>query len=188
MSKTLDEIALGDHACVVMDSDEQHWEIAAGFVADGLRRAEKVLYYDGARSTEPLLRRLREDNIDVAQHLRSGQLAMFPPELTNQLWKLSLAEMATLVAQTIGHSLTEGYASVRVTDEPGGAAGPSSRWLCCFVTSQFAGTRSREHGHPSRQRPHRISTCAPVDATHRFGIGVVQRRKQSRQSYGFLPA
>jgi anti-anti-sigma regulatory factor len=121
VSKTLDEIALGDHACVVMDSDEQHWEIAAGFVADGLRRDEKVLYYDGARSTDPMLRRLREENIDVARYLRTGQLAMFPPELTNQLWKLSLAEMATLVAQTIGHSLTEGYASVRVTDEPAGA-------------------------------------------------------------------
>jgi anti-anti-sigma factor len=121
VSKTLHEIALGDHACVVMDSDEQHWEIAAGFVAEGFRRREKILYYDGARSTEPLLRRLREDNIDVDGYLRTGQLAVFPPELTNQLWKLSLPEMAGLVAQTIGKSLSEGYTGVRVTDEPGGA-------------------------------------------------------------------
>ncbi|HEY0574922.1 MAG TPA: MEDS domain-containing protein [Pseudonocardia sp.] len=145
MSKALVEIALGDHACVVMDSDEQHWEIAAGFVAEGIQRGEKIIYYDGARSTEPVLRRLREDNVDVEHYLRTGQLAVFGPELTNQLWKLSLPEMAGLVAQTIGRSLAEGYTSVRVTDEPSGAVHrPSGHSLAEYDRAVHESMR----GHP----------------------------------------
>ncbi|WP_051579448.1 MEDS domain-containing protein [Pseudonocardia acaciae] len=121
MSKTLDEIALGDHACVVMDSDEQHWEVAAGFVRGGFARDEKVFYYDGARSAAPLLRRLREDNVDVAKHMRTGQLTMVPPEVTDQLWKMSLDEMTALVGRTIAESFDEGYSRIRITDEPVGA-------------------------------------------------------------------
>ncbi|HEY2207013.1 MAG TPA: MEDS domain-containing protein [Pseudonocardia sp.] len=118
MTKTLGEIALGDHACVVMDSDEQHWEVAADFVTTGLARAEKVLYYDGERSTEPVLRRLRDSNVDVQGYLNSGQLVVLPPELTGQLWTLSVPELSGLVTQTIDQALAEGYRGVRATDEP----------------------------------------------------------------------
>ena len=145
MAKALDEIALGDHACVVMDSDEQHWEIAAGFVAQGIRRHEKILYYDGGRSAEALLRRLREDNIDVEHYLRTRQLDMVAPEMTNQLWKLSLPEMAAVVARTVGAALAEGYASVRLTDEPAGAVHrPAGHSLAEYDRVVHQGVR----GHP----------------------------------------
>jgi anti-anti-sigma regulatory factor len=121
VTKTFDEIALGDHACVVMDSDEEHWEVAANFVVGGLSRDEKVVYFDGARSTQPLLRRLREDSVDVERYLRSGQLTLVPPEMTGQLWTMSIPEVLGLLGQTIGDGLAEGYPSVRVTDEPSGA-------------------------------------------------------------------
>jgi anti-anti-sigma regulatory factor len=120
--KALDEIAAGDHACVVMDSDEQHWEIAAEFVLGGLAREEKVLYYDGARSTEPVLRRLKESNVDVASHLRTGRLAVIPPDVTNKLWAMSVTELLGVVGSTVGAALEEGYQSVRITDELTGAA------------------------------------------------------------------
>jgi anti-anti-sigma regulatory factor len=121
VSKTLDEIAVGDHACVVVDSDEQHWEVASGFVSGGIANEEKVFYYDSSRSAEPLLRRLREDNVDVALHLRTGQLALMPPSATDQLWRLSVEEMTGLVARTLTEAFEEGYPRVRITDEPAGA-------------------------------------------------------------------
>lgn len=121
MSKTLDEIVVGDHACVVMDSDEQHWEVATGFVRGGLAGDEKVFYYDGARTTDLLVRRLHEQNVDVERHLRTGQLTVVPPELTDRLWKLSIEEMQALFSKTIGEAIDEGYARVRITDEPVGA-------------------------------------------------------------------
>jgi anti-anti-sigma regulatory factor len=122
IAKALDEIAAGDHACVVMDSDEQHWEVGASFIVGGLARDEKVLYYDGARSTEPVLRRLRENNVDVASHLRTGRLAMVPPEMTDQLWKMPIPEVLGVLGATVGEALAEGYQSIRITDEPAGAA------------------------------------------------------------------
>ncbi|HEY1969704.1 MAG TPA: MEDS domain-containing protein [Pseudonocardia sp.] len=120
MSKTLGEISVGDHACVVADSDEQHWEIGAGYVLGGLCRDEKVVYFDAARSTEPMLRRLHEDNVDVEAYVRSGQLVLMSPEQTDQLWKLSVGELLGVVDQTVRGALSEGYRSVRITDEPAG--------------------------------------------------------------------
>ena len=105
-----------------MDSDEQHWEVVADYVAGGIRRGEKVLYFDGSRSSSPLLRRLREDNVDAAHLLRTGQLALFPPEVTDQFWTMRLPEVAAMVTNTIDGALAEGWPSVRITDEPAGAA------------------------------------------------------------------
>jgi anti-anti-sigma regulatory factor len=122
LTKTCDEVALGDHVCVVLDSDEQHWEVAAEFVVGGLRRGEKIVYFDSARSTEPLLRRLREQNVDAARHLRTGRITMVPPPVTDRLWTMSVPEVLGLLGQTVGDALAEGYPSVRITDEPAGAA------------------------------------------------------------------
>lgn len=121
MSKALDEIAVGDHACVVVDSDEQHWEVAANFVTGGLRHDQKIVYYDSARTAEPLMRRLREDNVDVEQHRRSGQLTLMTPEQTDKLWTMSLPELLGLLGQTVGEALGEGYPGIRITDEAANA-------------------------------------------------------------------
>lgn len=104
-----------------MDSDEQHWEVIADYVAGGIQRGEQVLYFDGGRSSAPLLRRLREDNVDAAQYLRTGQLAVFPPEVIDGFWTMSLPEVAAMVTHTIDESLAEGWPSVRISDEPAGA-------------------------------------------------------------------
>jgi anti-anti-sigma factor len=142
LSKTIQEIAVSDHACVVMDSDEQHWEVAAGFVAEGIKRDEKIVYYDGAGSYEPMLRRLREDNVDAARYLRTEQLKVFGPELTNQLWTLSVTEMAELFTRTIRGALTEGYTGVRVTEEPVGAVHrPAGHALAEYDQRVHDGTR-----------------------------------------------
>jgi len=122
VTKRCDELALGDHACVVMDSDEQHWEVATDFVAGGLLRNEKIVYYDGARSAQPVLRRLREHNVDVERYLRTGQFTLLPPEMTDRIWVMSVPEVLALFGQTVGDALAEGYSSVRVTDECVGAA------------------------------------------------------------------
>lgn len=145
LSKTVHEIAVSDHACVVVDSDEQHWEVAAAFVAEGIKRDEKIIYYDGAHSAEPMLRRLREDNVDAAQYLRTEQLKVFGPELTNQRWTLSVFEVGELIHRTVHGALDEGYTGARVTDEPVGAARrPAGHSHAEYDLVVHEGTR----GHP----------------------------------------
>jgi anti-anti-sigma regulatory factor len=118
LTKAVAEIAPGDHACAVVDSDEQHWEVAAGYVRAGLDRQEKVLYFDGERSARPLLRRLRESRVDVDHVLGTGQLVVLPPEAMVALWEGPADEVRGQVRETVEDALREGYRAVRLTDEP----------------------------------------------------------------------
>ncbi len=125
LTKTVAEISRGDHACVVMDSDEQHWEVVAGYVRHGLARREKVVVFDGERSATPVLRRLAEDRLDVDRIVRTGQLTVVPPDAMTWMWSASTEEIVGLVSATVDDALAEGYPGVRLTNEP--AAGRSDR-------------------------------------------------------------
>jgi anti-anti-sigma regulatory factor len=115
LTKTVAEIAPGDHACAVVDSDEQHWEVAAGYVSGGLVRREKVVYFDGEHTAEPLLRRLREADIDVDQAVDTGQLVVMPPAVMDGE---RADAVRSQVRESIEDALREGYRAVRLTDEP----------------------------------------------------------------------
>ena len=109
LTKTVAEIAPGDHAFTVMDSDEQHWEVAAGYVCDGLVRREKVVYFDGERTADPLLRQLRENDVDVEQVLRTGQLVVMPPETMLAIWDGAVDLVRGQVRHSVEDALGEGY-------------------------------------------------------------------------------
>ena len=118
LTKTVAQIAPGDHACAVVDSDEQHWEVAAGYVSAGLVRQEKVVYFDGERTAEPLLRRLREADIDVDQAVDTGQLVVMPPDSAHGCHGRAAEVVRSQVRESIEDALREGYSAVRLTDEP----------------------------------------------------------------------
>lgn len=118
LTKTVAQIAPGDHACAVVDSDEQHWEVAAGYVSAGLVRREKVVYFDGDRTAEPLLRRLREADVDVDHAVDSGQLVVLPPESAGGCRQSAAEAVRGQVRRSIEEALREGYRAVRLTDEP----------------------------------------------------------------------
>lgn len=118
LTKTVAQIAPGDHACAVVDSDEQHWEVAAGYVSAGLVRREKVVYFDGEGSAEPLLRRLREADVDVDEAVDTGQLVVLPPEVAHGSSERATEAVRSQVRESIQDALREGYRAVRLTDEP----------------------------------------------------------------------
>ncbi len=123
LTRTVAEIVPGDHAFAVLDSDEQHWEVAAGYVGAGLARREKVVYLDGERTAAPLLRRLRELGVDAGAALRSGQLVVMPRESLLGVWDGSLEQVRGQLRRSIDAALAEGYPGVRMSDEPA-ADGP----------------------------------------------------------------
>lgn len=102
----------------MLDSDEEHWEVGADFIAGGLARHEKILYYDADQSITGVFRRLREDNVDVSRAVRSGQLEVFPGTTTRGLWEISPAEVVGMFGHYLGDAVEAGYAGLRVTDEP----------------------------------------------------------------------
>jgi hypothetical protein len=121
LTKTVAQIAPGDHACAVVDSDEQHWEVASGYVSAGLERREKVFYFDGERTAEPLLRRLREADIDVDRAVDTGQLVVMPPNPAHGCREQVAQALRDQVRESIENAIREGYRAVRLTDEPAAA-------------------------------------------------------------------
>lgn len=74
--KRLSELEFGDHVCMLFDNIEDYKYTAINFTIDGLLNNEKVVliideYYD-----ELLIEDLRKENIDVEQHIASGQLVI----------------------------------------------------------------------------------------------------------------
>jgi len=121
LTKTVAQIAPGDHACAVVDSDEQHWEVAAGYVSAGLIQREKVVYFDGERTVEPLLRRLREADVDVDRAVDTGQLVVLPPDTAESSRERAAEAVRNQVRESIEDALRQGYHAVRLTDEPAAA-------------------------------------------------------------------
>lgn len=118
LTKTVAQIAPGDHACAVVDSDEQHWEVAAEYVSAGLVRQEKVVYFDGERTAEPLMRRLREADVDVDQAVDTGQLVVLAPDAGGGCRERAAQALRSQVRESVEDALREGYRAVRLTDEP----------------------------------------------------------------------
>ncbi|MFC5995899.1 MEDS domain-containing protein [Pseudonocardia hispaniensis] len=110
------EVGPGDHACAIPVSEEQLWELSAGFVADGLVRNEQVCYFDDG-TIEPVLRRLADDRVPVDRPLRTGQLEVVPAELTRQLFHSPLSEARSMMLARIDASKSLGYTGLRMTGQ-----------------------------------------------------------------------
>ena len=78
MTRTIEELRSVDHACAVADSDEHLWEVTAAFVAGGLTRGERVLYFEDGTAAQ-VLERLADDWVPVRAAIAGGQLASCCP-------------------------------------------------------------------------------------------------------------
>lgn len=126
MIKQADGLSSGDHVCAIPDSAEHLGELSSGFVAHGLARGEKVLYFDDDGAADRLLRRLDEDGVDVDGPLRRDQLTILPPEATRHTFTLPLREIHAGVGGEIERSVRDGWAGMRLTGQMHGAIAPGA--------------------------------------------------------------
>lgn len=118
----LTRVTPGDHACTAFDSDQQLSEITAEFVADGLRRQEKVCFLDDEGAADSMLRRLGDDLADVQSYLSSGQLAIVPQEATRAAFEGPVEELHAVISESITVALDQGFAGFRMTGQMSWAA------------------------------------------------------------------
>lgn len=98
-AKSVLDICPGDHLCLTYKSDIEQEKIMAQFVASGLQRNERVLYFtDDLRSTD-MLESLGSHGIDVERYLARNQIRLatsrdgyypsgrFDPDETIAMWK-----------------------------------------------------------------------------------------------------
>ncbi|GEL21405.1 hypothetical protein PSU4_03590 [Pseudonocardia sulfidoxydans NBRC 16205] len=116
--------------CAVPLSEEQLWEVSADFVADGLDRNERVLYFDDG-TAEGVLNRLSDDRVAFERPLRTGQLAIVPAEATRAIFHTPLPEARAMMLEHIDGSTAAGYAGFRMTGQM--SYGLDRQWPATFV-------------------------------------------------------
>lgn len=126
MIKLAGDLSSGDHVCAIPDSAEHLGEISAGFVAQGLFRGEKVLYFDDDGAADTLLRRLSEDGVEVDDPLRRGQLEIRPQENTRQTFRTPLPDIHAGIAEQLADIRAAGWRGARLTGQMHAALEPGA--------------------------------------------------------------
>ncbi|WP_224388038.1 MEDS domain-containing protein [Pseudonocardia sp. ICBG1293] len=117
MIKLADALTSGDHVCAVPDSTEHLGEIAAVYVAHGLERGERILYFDDDGAADVLLRRLVEDDVEVEGPLLRGQLEILPAEHTRRTFRTPLAQVHAGMSDEVRRSRELGWHGTRMTGQ-----------------------------------------------------------------------
>jgi anti-anti-sigma regulatory factor len=104
------------HACALPISDEDLWERTARFLGEGLRRGERVVYWEN-RTADAVLDRLVDDGVPVRAPLEEGRLVVIPTEVVVALAGATAAEVLTAVAGVIDGALADGFPGVRILGE-----------------------------------------------------------------------
>jgi anti-anti-sigma factor len=112
MTTTVEDYRALGHALAVPISDEQLWEVTAGFLAAGLDLGERVVYFDDG-SVERVLERMTDDGVAVGPPLRDGRFTVVPGEVTRATLTGSTADLGASVQRTIDDALTAGFPAVR---------------------------------------------------------------------------
>ncbi|MEJ8280142.1 MEDS domain-containing protein [Pseudonocardia spirodelae] len=117
MIKLADALSSGDHVCAVPDSAEHLREIGAAYVAHGLARGERILFFDDGGAADQLLRRLGEDGVDVSVPMRRGQIDIVPEEQTRATFRTPLPDVHAGVTGEVVRSREQGWNGTRLTGQ-----------------------------------------------------------------------
>ncbi|WP_433508220.1 MEDS domain-containing protein [Pseudonocardia halophobica] len=171
--RAAEDLASGDHACAVPVSDEQLWELTARFLSGGLRRNEKVVYFDDGTS-ERVLDRLTEDRMPVAATLRSGQLQVVPADVTRGAFRSPVADVRALLHSYVDGSVAQGWSGFRMTGQMSyGADAPAGIPMTAYDAALDDVVRERrlaalclyDHGHYTQEQIERMRAAHREELT-----------------------
>ncbi len=116
--RTIAELARGDHACCLYQTEEERRAVLTPFLRQGLERGEKVLYIVDTHTAEDILSHLRDDGLDVEPYLAHGQLSIVSRDETYvQEGFFDPDRMMALLRAETEQALVDGYQALRVTGE-----------------------------------------------------------------------
>ncbi len=121
-----DVVRNGAHSCAVLTSDEQWWEVLAGFVAGGMDRGERVILV-GLTEDEgtELTVRLDEVGGDPVTATRRGELVILREGPSQEFFRLTENDVAGELTRQIDDAAGSGYRGVRLSGVyPGIGLGP----------------------------------------------------------------
>jgi anti-anti-sigma factor len=116
MARTIEDLDLGTHTCLVPDSVEHSREVAAAWLAGGLSAGERVMYFEDD-TAGAVLDRLADDRVPVERALTDGQFVLVPGEATRAASTGPLSGLAEMMAGVIRESEGLGWPGLRMTSE-----------------------------------------------------------------------
>jgi anti-anti-sigma regulatory factor len=100
------------HASAVPASDEQLWEMSAGYIAKGLEAGDRVVYFED-ESVEQVLGRLGDDGVHTADALDEGRLLVVPTEETREVLSGPVVWLEDILHAFVDDSLRRVHKGVR---------------------------------------------------------------------------
>lgn len=116
MTRTVDDMSLVDHACVVPDSEEHLWEVTADWLAGGLAAGERVVYFEDD-TAERLLGRLADDRVPVRSALAAGQLVIVPTQQTHTELTAPTEQLVRFIGGQMAEAEADGWSGLRLAGE-----------------------------------------------------------------------
>ncbi len=115
--RLVDDVGHGDHLCLAFDDDAEQRRVATRYVADGLRRGERVLYLLDRDSPDTVREWLRAAAADVPAALASGQLRVAAWDGSSVSGRFDAEAMIGTLRRELHESLDAGYTGLRVSGE-----------------------------------------------------------------------
>ncbi|WP_432981509.1 MEDS domain-containing protein [Dactylosporangium sp. CA-233914] len=105
-------IRLGDHLCLPFASDVEQREVVSAYIADGLRRGERVLYFSDRTRPDAIDAWLGPRGVDGALAIARGQLEVRPAE-----GGFDPAEVVGGIRLAVRDARAAGFQGLRLTGE-----------------------------------------------------------------------
>ena len=123
--RSLDDIAPGDHICLLYDNDEDYRAVMVPFVRQGIEQNQKVLFVTGQRTAEFILRLLiRDESCSVQPAIDRGQLEILTERAAYfENGAFDPDAMIAMIARETDKAISAGYSALRVTGEMSWALG-----------------------------------------------------------------
>lgn len=103
----------GDHLCLTFATDAEQREVVSAYIADGLRRGERVLYFSDRTRPDRLDEWLDPRGVDAALAIARGQLEVRPPGDA----VFDPAEVIGGIRHAVHDARSAGYQGLRLTGE-----------------------------------------------------------------------
>ncbi|MDI6644206.1 MAG: MEDS domain-containing protein [Methanobacteriaceae archaeon] len=114
----IEDIKLGDHLCVIYETEDEHRKLLTPYLRQGLEQNEKVFYIVDVHTADAVLNYLRDDGVDVDSYLDTGQLKILTiGESYMREGVFDPDKMINLIEHETLQSIREGYKGLRVTGE-----------------------------------------------------------------------
>lgn len=191
----------GDHICCLFDTDQEHLDIAARYISDGLRQREHCLYCGwSAKTLSAFCDRLAQEGVDVDAMVKKGALTLATStDLHLAGGRFDSEWMLRLLSDKLETVMNAGFTGLRtcgdmswLLDQPEGVENIVIYEALCtqfFENSRAVGMCMYDRARlPAELVEHALSTHPNTFSDGRYALNPLDRSREIAASHGITAA